>query len=485
MIYRFGAFTLDSHTRRLTRGEAPVRLADRHVDVLLRLLVRPGEVVGKDALVEAAWPDVAVTDNSLEQAISMVRKAIGGERAPRAHAAPGVRIETVPRRGYRFAGDVTCDASKVSDEQLDALLAPHRAWLEGRAALETLSVDKAASAERAFRHVLGAVPDHASAHVGIANALMFRFEATRIDERPDVAAVAAALPHARDACRVQPAWAEAWATLGFVLHRAGQLDQGIAANQRAVELEPDNWRHQLRLAFVCWGEARLRAARRTLQLMPGLALAHFLAATVHVARQAFDAADQELAAGAAAQDAQNEAAGFGAVGLHWVSGLLRLRDGDTAAAVRHFERELAFESSGHLYARECSAATWYAKGAAAFHEHDVRAAAAAFAEALRRVPRHPLALAAHPEGDLSGDDSFTERLRAALERGAHVDVAMARAVRQVAIRETPDPAILTTALQEAPPGPSGWYLPIEPMLRPLRDPARWNATLALLRSRAG
>ena len=72
----------------------------------------------------------------------------------------------------------------------------------------------------------------------------------------------------------------------------------MAALSRAVSLEPDNWRHHLRLAAVSWGEARLRAARRTLALLPGCPLAHWLAATVHVARQALDEAERELGEGA-------------------------------------------------------------------------------------------------------------------------------------------------------------------------------------------
>jgi DNA-binding winged helix-turn-helix (wHTH) protein len=489
LIYRFGPFALDSLARRLTRDGVVVSLADRHVDVLLRLLARPGEVVGKEALVQAAWGDVAVTDNSLEQAISMLRKAIAAEGPPKGghheREADHHAIETVPRRGYRFAGTVARETSKQSDEELEALLAPHRAWLEGRAALETLSVQKVGGAERAFRSVLEAAPDHASAHVGLANALVFRFEATRIDEQPDVAALTAAVPHARDACRLQPEWAEAWATLGFVLHRGGQFDHGIAAARRAVDLEPDNWRHHLRLAFVCWGEARLRAAQRTLQLMPGLALAHWLAASVHIARQAFEAADRELTAGAAAQDEQVEGAMFGGIGLHWVSGLLRLAQGDSEEAERHFDRELAFEHSGHLYARECSAATWYAKGAHAFHDDDRKAADHAFDEVLRRVPRHPFALAARFDQLDSGVDEFGNRLALAATRGALVDVSVAQAVRQAARAQDPDVAAVHSALQQVPAGASGWYLPVEPMLRPFADQPRWASTLALLRSRAG
>jgi len=471
LIYRFGDFALDSLTRRLSRDGTAVPLSDRHVDVLMCLLAHPNEVVAKEALVQAAWPDVAVTDNSLEQAISMVRRA-------------AVTIETVPRRGYRFVGTVEREASKHTDAELDALLAPHRSWLEGRAALETLSVQQVAGAERAFRSVLDASPDHPSAHVGLANALVFRFEASRIDEEPDAAALAAAVPHAREACRLQPQWAEGWATLGFVLHRAGQSDSGIAAIRRAVDLEPDNWRHHLRLAFVCWGEARLRAAQRTLQLMPGLALGHWLASSVHVARQAFDAADRELAAGSAAQDTQVDGAMFGGIGLHWLSGLLRLSQGESDAAEAHFDRELAFEQSGHLYARECCTATWYAKGCLAFHRGDLNAAAAAFAEAARRVARHPLAMAADLSAAAADDADLVTRLQSMSARGAHADAAVAQAVRAAARGREVDPASVQGFLQQCPPGVSLWYLPVEPMLRPTSDVSRWGPVLSLLRSRA-
>jgi DNA-binding winged helix-turn-helix (wHTH) protein len=482
LIYRFGPFTLDASARRLTRNDADVPLADRHVDVLLRLLAQPGDVVAKDALVQAAWPDVAVTDNSLEQAISMLRKVMADHQPGRADDPRCASIETLPRRGYRFAGQVTREAGRQTDEALDALLAPHRAWLEGRAALESLSVQGVAAAEHAFSSVLASSPDHAAAHVGLANALLFRFEATRVDEQPDLAALSAAMPHARDACRLQPEWAEAWATFALLLHRAGQANHGIAAARRAVDLEPDNWRHHLRLAFAGWGEARLRAAQRTLQLMPGLALAHFLAASVHVARQAFEAADRELRAGTAAQDGQVEGAMFSGVGLHWLSGLLYLAQGDPRAAASHFERELASEGSGHLYARECCAATWYAKGAEAFHRGDRDAAGRAFEEVLQRVPRHPLALAARVID--ASNDPFEERLQVAHERGASVDVAVARAVRQYSCGESAAPSTVLTALQQSAPGASGWILPVEPMLRPGGDLARWGSTLALLRARA-
>ena len=255
---------VDADTRRVTRGGESLSIPDRHFGVLLELLARPGAVVTKDALIEAVWQDVAVTDNSLEQAVSALRRALG--------AGPDGQpyIQTVPRQGYRFIGIVTKSAARASDDDLENLLAPHRAWIEGRAALETLERDQIVRARQVFEGVLERAAAHAPAHIGLANACIMQFEMTRADERPDVAALEAATRHSREACRLAPEYGEAWATLGFVLDRTGRHLDALAASRRAVTLEPDNWRHHFRLAYVGWGEERLRAAHRTLALSPGV-----------------------------------------------------------------------------------------------------------------------------------------------------------------------------------------------------------------------
>jgi tetratricopeptide (TPR) repeat protein len=280
--------------------------------------------------------------------------------------------------------------------------------------------------------------------------------------------LARAVHHARDACRLDPASAEAWATLGFVLGRTTHRVDALAAANRAAALEPDNWRHHFRLAYVSWGEARLRAAHRTLALLPEFPLAHWLAATVYVARQALDEAERELAAGLAPG---LERARFGAVALHWLRGLVHLARGDDDRALAEFERELAGEGAGHMYSRECCANTWYAIGALRARQGRAQEAVDGFGQALDRVASHPMALAALNRDPIGAADSHTLSLAGAIRLaigGAH-----AGAARSVA-----------DALAAADDGNAFWLLPVEPILHVTARADVWAEPLARLRSRA-
>jgi DNA-binding winged helix-turn-helix (wHTH) protein len=473
----FGSCELEPAKRRLTMSGAPVAISDRQLDVLVALVGRVGQIVSKDDLLQAAWKDVAVGDNSLEQVVSSLRKLLG----------PG-HIETVARRGYRFGASVERKAARETDDALDALLAPHRAFIEGRAALETLEAGRLARAREVFEGALASAPEHASAHIGLANACVMQFEATRADPRPDLASLTVAAHHAREACRLDPQSGEAWATLGFVLDRVGNRVDAIAASKRAVTLEPDNWRHHFRLAYVGWGEERLRAAHRTLALLPDFPLAHWLAATVHVARQVLPEAERELAAALALDSGRTR---FGSVALHWLHGLLLLEQGHEEHALDEFDRELASEHAGHLYARECAANTWYAIGAVRLRQGRPADAAAAFQNALARVAVHPFArigLAAAtgvaPVAPIPPPSSPPRPPFPPLEP-LSVDAALVRAAGLVVNGAHGEAArIVEDALAHAPETNSGWLLPIEPLLRVSGHPDLWARALAHLRNHA-
>jgi DNA-binding winged helix-turn-helix (wHTH) protein len=471
--YAFGPFELDARGKRLLREREAVSISARHFDLLHALVANAGEVLSKDRLIEIAWRDVAVTDNSLEQAISSLRKMLASRPADQ-------YIRTEARRGYRFAAPVTRVATRETDAALDALLAPHRAWIEGRAALESLERDQIARARDVLEGVLQRVPEQASVHVGLANAYAMQFEMTRVDPAPDVAALERAAVHARDACRLDPQYGEAWATLGFVLARAGNHADAVAASRRAVTLEPDNWRHHVRLAYGTWGEERLRAADRALALLPGFPMAHWLAATVHVARNSLTEAERELDAGLAAPP---EVTRFSSVALHWLRGLLHLARGDEDKALAAFDRELASEASGHLYSRECCANTYYAIGAVWLRRRRLDEARAAFDAATARVAIHPMARvglgAAGPRPAVSG-------LAARESKGLDLAIAEAAARLLEAPSNASDAvAIVNRALAEAPPSDSGgWLIPVEPLLGVQAAPDAWSPVLARLRARA-
>jgi len=264
-----------------------------------------------------------------------------------------------------------------------------------------------------------------------------------------------------------------------------RLADALAASRRAVSLEPDNWRHHLRLSSIGWGEERLREARRTLALLPGCSLAHWLVASVHVARQALDEAEREIESAIAADHrADRDHSRFTSVALHWLLGLLRLARGDEAGALVEFERELALESSGHLYARECCANTWYAIGALHLNRQRVADAGRSFHHAIERVPRHVMA---HAGLRLLPPDAGPPMPPASLatDRAVSFDQHIAAAIRLTHEgRAEEAAALIGQQLSGAPPGNAGWLIPIEPLLQVERHQAEWSGVLAALRMRA-
>jgi tetratricopeptide (TPR) repeat protein len=262
-----------------------------------------------------------------------------------------------------------------------------------------------------------------------------------------------------------------------VLCLNGDAHDAEAAACKAVDLDPHDWRHALRLSYVSWGEARLRAARRTLTLCPGLALAHYLMATVFVARQAFETALELLQDGCAAQDAQStNIGGYPAVALHLHRGRVLAAMGPIEQAIDELTRELDAPHRGHVYARECIANTWYTLGALRLRQGRREAATAAFKEALTVLRGHLFAAAA------LGIDPLSSPRR----QDPHtIDLAVAEAIRLARAGRHLDAAqTCTNALTEAPPGPAGWLLPVEPILNPTARPDMWAPALAILRNRA-
>src|SRR5262249_55150951 len=99
-LLNFGPFRLDVRNQQLWRGQEVVRLTNKALAVLRYLAEHSGQLVTKDDLFAAVWPEVVVSDSALVVCIRELRRALGdGRRAPQF-------IETVHGRGYRFIGVV-------------------------------------------------------------------------------------------------------------------------------------------------------------------------------------------------------------------------------------------------------------------------------------------------------------------------------------------------------------------------------------------
>lgn len=109
MCYEFGQFRLDVADRTLTQEGQVVQLRPKVFDTLLILVENRGRLVRKDELMGALWPDSFVEEQSLSQNIFLLRRALGEGGQP--------YIQTVPKSGYRFVGEVREVNAAVSPEQ--------------------------------------------------------------------------------------------------------------------------------------------------------------------------------------------------------------------------------------------------------------------------------------------------------------------------------------------------------------------------------
>ncbi|HEX6127094.1 MAG TPA: winged helix-turn-helix domain-containing protein [Pyrinomonadaceae bacterium] len=108
-VYRFDDFVVDARTRVLLRDGQPVPLTPRVFDTLLALVVRPGETITKDELMNSIWADSFVEEANLTQNVAVLRKALGEDsRRPR-------YIVTIPGKGYRFTPEVVEDSLETEN----------------------------------------------------------------------------------------------------------------------------------------------------------------------------------------------------------------------------------------------------------------------------------------------------------------------------------------------------------------------------------
>lgn len=109
--FRFGLYELDGETGELRKeGKQRPRLQGQPLEILLHLVVRPGELVTREDLRQRLWPEDTFVDydHSLNTAVNKVRDALSDS------ADNPVFIQTIAKRGYRFIAPVEVMANGTS-----------------------------------------------------------------------------------------------------------------------------------------------------------------------------------------------------------------------------------------------------------------------------------------------------------------------------------------------------------------------------------
>src|SRR5688572_12713165 len=97
--YRFDQFVLNLQRGCLQKAGIDLGLRPKSFEVLRYLVEHAGKLASKNDLIDAVWPNVIVSDDSLSQCVRDIRALIGDDHQR--------FIRTMPRRGYIFVANVS------------------------------------------------------------------------------------------------------------------------------------------------------------------------------------------------------------------------------------------------------------------------------------------------------------------------------------------------------------------------------------------
>lgn len=188
--WQFGSFRLDATRHLLYRDGELVPLSRKAIDVLEVLVGNHGQLVEKESLMRQVWPDSFVEESNLAVHISQLRKTLGEDNSSH-------RIETIPRRGYRFVGTVEQEAQPPkTSPSLDVPVPPSSIADEVQAETSKLETQSPAlaAAPPAKRGRIAWI----SATIGVVVVSILLFLTIRHRDKPGAGAALPAAPLAKD-----------------------------------------------------------------------------------------------------------------------------------------------------------------------------------------------------------------------------------------------------------------------------------------------
>src|ERR1700688_3079936 len=113
-IASFGPYALDLRSGKLRKFGTRVKMGEQAFQILRMLLETPGEMVTREELRAKLWTDDTFVDfdHGLNSAVQRLRDCLS-DSAGNPHW-----VETIPRRGYRFVGDVKWSDQTIGSEVL-------------------------------------------------------------------------------------------------------------------------------------------------------------------------------------------------------------------------------------------------------------------------------------------------------------------------------------------------------------------------------
>lgn len=262
--YEFGRFRLNTGARLLLRDQEIVQLTPKVFDILLALVESSPEVISKDGLMKKVWPDTFVEEGNLTQNISLLRKALGEGHNGHQY------IETVARRGYRFAAPVReswDEGIETTATAAPAILAARQgdsAGLTGGGVVEYLTIGASRLRRALVVTVLALV-------VAAAGIVYFIGDGKSAISSSSVIESIAVLPFVNDASDTDAEYFSNGITERLInslsqLPKLRVVPRSVVLNQKGLETDPRKIARELNVRAVLTGRVHRRGDMLSIQV---------------------------------------------------------------------------------------------------------------------------------------------------------------------------------------------------------------------------